>query len=101
LHLIDVQPFESQEDPVEAAQKIIAELEKWDEGLEQKPRWLVLNKVDRLAEEATDAHCQDIIDRLGWRGRVFKISALRGDGLRELTFSIMDFLQQRQADDEE
>ena len=29
LHLVDVQPYESEEDPVESAVKIIGELEKW------------------------------------------------------------------------
>lgn len=100
LHLVDVQPYESPEDPTEAAQKIIAELEKWGEGLAEKPRWLVLNKIDRLPEDMIDERCQAIVEGLKWQGRIFRISALRGDGLRELTFEIMKFLERKQEDHE-
>jgi GTP-binding protein len=100
LHLVDVYPYESEEHPVEAAQKIIAELEKWDEGLEEKPRWLILNKIDRLQKDTVEAHCQAIVDGLGWQGLTFKVSALRGDGIRELMFDIMNFLDQQRKEHE-
>ncbi len=98
LHLVDVQPYESDEQPVEAAVKIIGELEKWGEELTGKPRWLVLNKIDRMLEEEVEAHCQAIVDGLGWQGPVFRISALQGEGLRELMFNIMNFLEQSKAE---
>jgi GTP-binding protein len=94
LHLVDVAPYESEDDPVESAIKIIGELEKWGDGLDEKPRWLVLNKIDRLPPEEVEAHCQAIVDGLDWDGPVCKISALQGEGLRELTFQIMNFLEQ-------
>ncbi|QSA97353.1 Obg family GTPase CgtA [Methylococcus sp. EFPC2] len=97
LHLIDVMPYEGEESPVEVARKIVAELEKRGEGLAEKPRWLVLNKVDRLPEEETDQHCAEIVAALEWDGPVFRISALRGDGVRELTYGIMNFLEQEAA----
>lgn len=95
LHLIDVAPYESDEEPVEAAVKIIGELEKWGDGLDEKPRWLVLNKIDRLLPEEVDTHCQAIVDGFGWDGPVFKISALQGEGLRDLMYQIMNFLEQQ------
>ncbi|MDD5036319.1 MAG: Obg family GTPase CgtA [Methylococcaceae bacterium] len=98
LHLVDVQPYESEEEPVDAAEKIIAELEKWGEGLDEKPRWLVLNKIDRLPEEEVEAHCQAIVDDLQWQGPVFRVSALQGQGLQNLMYKIMDFLQQEDVD---
>ncbi|NJD06981.1 MAG: Obg family GTPase CgtA [Methylococcaceae bacterium] len=97
LHVIDVCPFEGEPEPAEAARTIIAELSHWDEDLELKPRWLVLNKIDQLPPENVDAHCQAIVDELGWEGPVFPISALNGEGLRPLTFAIMDFLDQQHA----
>ena len=93
LHLVDVQPYESGQDPVESALTIMAELEKWGDELTAKPRWLVLNKIDRMLEEEVQAHCRAIVERLGWQGPVFRISALQGDGLRDLTYQIMNFLQ--------
>lgn len=94
LHLVDVQPYESEETPVQAAVKIIAELEKWGDELTSKPRWLVLNKLDRLPEEEAEAHCDAIIEELGWTGPVFRISALQGDGVQGLVYQIMNFIEE-------
>lgn len=101
LHVIDVEPYETLEHPVVSAQKIIAELGKWDAHLLDKPRWLVLNKIDRLPEEDVAARCRDIVAGLGWSGLVFPISALKGDGLPELTFRVMEFLEQARGTHEE
>jgi GTP-binding protein len=96
LHVLDIEPYESSEAPVISAQKISREIEKWSEELANKPRWLVLNKIDRVLDEELEAHCQAIIDELNWTAPVFKISAINGEGTRALTFAIMDFLEQPQ-----
>jgi GTP-binding protein len=101
LHLIDVEPYESMESPVQAAKKIIHEVEKWSDELAAKPRWLVLNKIDRLPEGQVDAHCQAIVDELEWTGPVFKIAAINGAGTRELMFAIMNFLEQQRREKSE
>ncbi len=101
LHLIDVEPYESMESPVQAAKKIIHEVEKWSDELAAKPRWLVLNKIDRLPEEEVEQHCQAIVDELEWTGPVFKIAAINGSGTRELMFAIMNFLEQQRRDKSE
>jgi GTPase len=95
LHMIDIAPYESELTPVESAQKIILELEKWSDELADKPRWLVLNKIDQLAEDELEAHCQAIIDGLQWKGPVFQISALQNSGTQALMYAIMDFLEQQ------
>lgn len=100
LHIVDVEPYENDEGPVESARKIIHEVEKWGHGLPEKPRWLVLNKTDRVLDEELDGHCQLIVDDLGWSGPVFRISALKKQGTRELMFAIMNFLDEtRRAED--
>ena len=101
LHLVDVAPYESADTPVQAAKAIIREIEKWSEDLAQKPRWLVLNKIDRLLDEEIEAHCQAIVDELGWTAPVFRISAINGGGTRELMFAIMEFLEQQRRKDSE
>jgi len=101
LHLIDVAPYESMESPIVAAKKIILEVEKWSPELAEKPRWLVLNKIDRLPSEESDSSCQAIIDELGWHGPVFKIAAINGNGTKELMFAIMNFLEQHRRKDSE
>ena len=102
LHMVDVQPYESQDSPVESAKIIINEIEKWSDDLAGKPRWLVLNKVDRLLDEESEEHCKAIVDELAWTGPVFEISALKKQGTQNLMYAIMNFLdQQRQADSEQ
>ncbi|WP_432742550.1 Obg family GTPase CgtA [Methylobacter sp. G7] len=101
LHLIDVEPYESMESPVQAAKKIIHEVEKWSDELAAKPRWLVLNKIDRLPADDVDERCQAIVDELEWTGPVFKIAAINGSGTRELMFAIMSFLEQQRREKSE
>ncbi|MGZ5006838.1 MAG: Obg family GTPase CgtA [Methylobacter sp.] len=101
LHVIDVEPYESAESPVQAARKIIHEVEKWSDELAAKPRWLVLNKIDRLLDEEVDSRCRAIVGELGWTGPVFKIAAINGDGTRELMFAIMNFLEQQRREKSE
>ncbi len=95
LHLIDVQPYESMDTPVQSAKKIIHELEKWSDELVSKPRWLILNKIDRLHDDEIESTCKAITKDLKWKGPVFKISAINGDGTKELMFAIMNFLEEQ------
>lgn len=97
LHMVDIAPYESDETPVSAARKIIQEVEKWSDDLANKPRWLVLNKIDNVPDDELGQHCQGIVDELGWDGPVFKISALKSQGTHELMYAIMDFLDQQKA----
>jgi GTPase len=95
LHLIDVLPGDPASDPVTAARKVIAELENWNAELASKPRWLVLNKIDLLADGGIDQLERSLIEQLNWTGTVYRISALRGDGVKELVFSIMRYLEEQ------
>jgi GTP-binding protein len=97
LHLVDIAPFDEGVDPVHDARAIIEELRKYDEELYEKPRWLVLNKVDMLSD--TQQQVDDFIKKFGWRGRVFAISALSGIGTKELTYAIMDHLESAKQED--
>ena len=80
LHLVDVAPFDEGVDPVTQAKAIVAELKKFDQALYDKPRWLVLNKVDMLADFDREKRIQDIVRRLKYKGPVFEISALTREG---------------------
>jgi len=72
---------------------LVNELQKYDETLYQKPRWLVLNKLDMLPSEQQQEICDQFIKDLDWKGRTFKISALTGYGCQELTYAIMNELE--------
>lgn len=93
FHLLDIMPAD-ESDPVENFKAITNELEKFSPELMQKERWLVLNKIDLLLDDEADARCDDIIKRLGWKGRVFRISGLGHTGTRELAGAAMQYLDE-------
>jgi len=93
LHVIDAAPVEEGADPARDAKSIAAELKKFDPALYRKPRWLVLNKMDMLPAEERKTAAAKLVRRLRWRGPSFCISALTGEGCRELSFAVMNFLE--------
>ena len=97
LHLVDVAPFDENADPANDARAIVEELRKYDESLFRKPRWLVLNKVDLIATEDREERIRTFLSAytrlVSEPEKTFIISALTGEGGRELTFAIMDHLQ--------
>jgi GTP-binding protein len=100
LHLVDVAPYDGSS-PAENVQAIEHELEKFSETLATRDRWLVLNKVDMIAEDERDAHCQSIIDDLEWEGPVFAISALSGEGTKPLSQAVMRWIESRAEEEAE
>lgn len=94
LHVVDMMPLDENADLVHEARALVKELQKYDESLYQKPRWLVLNKTDMMPVESRSELCCQFVDKLGWKGRYFIISALTGEGCKSLTYAIMDYLEQ-------
>ena len=97
LHVIDIAPFD-ESDPVDNANKILHELEKFNPAMLEEPRWLVLNKIDLLPKEDAEARCRDIVEQLNWDGPVYEISAISSDGTREMVFDIMNYLEENDED---
>ncbi len=95
LHLVDVAPMDESSDPVASARAIVAELERFSPELAGRDRWLVLNKIDLLAPDARVAHCDALVQRLGYTGPVYDVSALSGEGCRELCQAIMNYLEEQ------
>ena len=92
LHLVDIAPFDPSINPIDEARAIVNELKKYDELLYQKPRWLVLNKID-MVEDVADK-VKTFIKSFGWTGPVYSISAIKGIGCKELTYDIMTFIEE-------
>jgi len=91
LHLIDGLSNISGSDPIDDAKTIIGELKKYEETLFNKPRWIVLNKID-LNYDA-DKLKKQIKDKIGWNDKIFVISSLTGQGCKELIKEIAYFLE--------
>ncbi|MBD2835725.1 Obg family GTPase CgtA [Pseudomonas sp. JM0905a] len=94
LHIVDMAPLD-ESDPAEAAATIIEELARFSPALTERDRWLVLNKADQLLEEDRDARLKAVLERLGWDGPVFVISALEREGTEALSQEIMRYLDER------
>lgn len=88
LHLVDMAPFDEAVDPVAQAKAIVAELKKFDPELYNKPRWLVLNKLDMVPTEEREARVKDFVKRMRYKGPVFEISALTREGTQLLTQTV-------------
>ena len=92
LHLVDISPRWEAGDPVREARAIVEELRKYDLALYDKPRWLVLNKLDMVDAAEREAVVKQFVADYGWSGPVFAISALDGSGCSALTYAVMDYL---------
>ncbi|MBP7915351.1 MAG: GTPase ObgE, partial [Vitreoscilla sp.] len=88
LHIVDMAPFDDSIDPVAQAKAIVEELRKYDQALHDKPRWLVLNKLDMVPVEEREKRVKDFVKRYKWKGPVFQISALAREGLQPLLHAI-------------
>jgi GTP-binding protein len=99
LHLVDLAPFDENVDPVAQAKAIVAELKKYDQALYEKPRWLVLNKIDMIAPDEREARVKDFVKRMRYKGPVFRISALTREGCEELTQSVYQHIAARQTEE--
>lgn len=101
LHIIDFAPFDGV-DPVKEAKAIVKELKKYDESLHEKPRWLVLNKLDMVPADERDKRVKEFVKRFGWKGPVHMISGLTREGCEDLIKEIYEYLynhrQQEQRD---
>jgi len=95
LHVVDIAPADTREDPVDAVQALERELAKFSAELAEKPRWLVINKIDLLDEETLALMKQDLLEKLDWNGPVFEISAATGEGTEALARAIMRELENR------
>jgi GTP-binding protein len=93
LHVLDLAPLDPDTDPAKEARAIVAELRKYDEALYRKPRWLVLNKADLLAPRDRARAAQALVRRLRWKGPHFVVSAVSGEGCRELCRAAMRHLE--------
>jgi GTP-binding protein len=93
LHVVDMAPFDEATDPAKEVRALAAELGKYDPALAKKPRWLVFNKMDLLAPAERKKRAAALVKKLRWTKPWFAISAIGAEGTRELSYAIMEFLE--------
>ena len=100
LHLVDIAPIDGT-DPVEQVRAIEQELAKFDPELLERPRWLVLNKADVLAQDQRQAVAEEIVRRLGWQAPWFLVSAIARENTMPVCQQVQRFFEsQRQVREE-
>lgn len=92
-HVLDIAPVDPEADPVRDARAIVAELKKFSKDLVAKPRWLVLNKADLMPSDEAQKLAKDIVRRLRHKGPWFLVSAVSGQGTRQLAEQAMDLIE--------
>jgi GTP-binding protein len=92
LHLVDIAPFDEETDPLRDARAIVEELRRYDQSLFDKPRWLVLNKIDLIPEDEREARIDAFATAFG-ATKVFSISALTRTGCDALCYAVMDHVE--------
>ncbi len=98
FHLVDIAPLDGST-PTEQVRKLERELANYDAGLLEKPRWLVINKLDLLPAEEREPAVQTLLAELDWSGPFYAVSALAREGLKPLMFAAMEALEDmRQAE---
>jgi len=93
LHLVDMAPFDEGIDPAAEVKALAAELKKYDPALAKKPRWLVFNKADLLDPKERAKRAAALAKKLRWTKPWFVISAIDGEGCKEVTFKVMEFME--------
>lgn len=93
IHLVDVLPADGS-DPAENAKVIVNELAKYSDKLANKPRWLVLNKIDLVLEDELEEIQQRVVEALEWTGAVYHVSAASRTNTDALCREIRTYLDQ-------
>lgn len=89
IHLIDI----AGDDPATALRVVEEELSAYGEGLKEKPRLVVLNKLDLADKELGDAFADEL--KAAGAEKVFNISGATGEGIDALMDAVLSYLPDR------
>jgi GTP-binding protein len=96
VHLVDSLPADGS-NPIDNAEKIITELEKFSPTLAQKERWLVINKVDLIDAKLLEELRKGLRERLSWEGHIYEVSALNKLGCKDMCEGLMGSIESHRA----
>lgn len=93
LHIVDACAEASGGDAAAAYRAVEGELGAYSEVLRDRPRWLVLNKLDLLPPGERDERVAELVRALEWKGPVYGVSALTAEGTKRLVQDVMSYLE--------
>ncbi|MBQ4284745.1 MAG: Obg family GTPase CgtA, partial [Lachnospira sp.] len=92
IHMVDAASTEGR-DPVADIKAINAELEAYNPELLKRPQVIAANKIDAIYDDGTESPVDVIKKEFEAEGiKVFPISAVSGQGLKELLFHVRELL---------
>ncbi|SEL68202.1 GTPase ObgE [Streptacidiphilus jiangxiensis] len=94
VHVLDTATLESDRDPLSDLEVIEEELKQYG-GLEDRPRIVVLNKIDVPDGQDLADLVRPSLEERGYQ--VFEVSAVAHKGLRELTFALAKIVAEARA----
>jgi GTP-binding protein len=97
LHVVDACAELSGADTIATYKAVEGELGQYSDGLADRPRWLVLNKLDLLPDKERAKRVAAIKKKLKWRGPIYGISALTAEGTKRLAQDVMKYLEETRA----
>jgi len=84
LHLVDLAPLALDVNPEDQVRQLELEMQKFDPGLMQKPRWLVFSKADLLPPGEAQKRAEEVVAALEWKQPWVLISSVTRSGTDEL-----------------
>jgi GTP-binding protein len=90
VHVLDTATLESERDPLTDLDVIEEELRAYGQGLADRPRLVVLNKIDVPDGRELAAMVRPELEARGMK--VFEVSAVSHEGLRELSFALAEIV---------
>jgi GTP-binding protein len=94
VHVLDTATLESERDPISDLDTIEEELKQYG-GLDNRPRMVVLNKIDVPDGKDLAEMVRPDLEARGYR--VFEVSAVAHTGLRELSFALAELIAEARA----
>ncbi|MGA4848829.1 GTPase ObgE [Streptomyces sp. G5(2025)] len=95
VHVLDTATLEADRDPVSDLDVIEEELRQYGAGLENRPRIVVLNKIDVPDGQDLAEMVRPDLEARGYR--VFEVSAVAHKGLKELSFGLAELVAAARA----
>ena len=92
IHIVDAASTEGR-DPVEDIYKINKELEAYNQEIASRPQVIAANKIDCIYDNGEEDPIQRLKNEFEPKGiKVYPISAVTGEGVRELLFHVKELL---------
>lgn len=94
IHMVDVAGTEGR-DPIEDIYAINKELAAYNEEIAGRPQVIAANKIDAVYDDGTNDPVKRLKDEFEPKGiQVYPISAVSGQGLKELLFAVKGMLEE-------